>query len=91
MDEQELNYAIVKAGIPRHMHEPIRDYALHHQPVGGFLSAVLSNDFHGAACAADAINTVHLHTYGALLHGLPRACWGSAEAVDAWVNQGSSA
>lgn len=72
--------------IPPHMHEAVRRYVERHEPVGDFLTAVLSNDLRGAYSRADSDNIVHLPDYVTFLYNyVPAPCWGSPEAVKAWL------
>jgi hypothetical protein len=74
------------AGIPLPILEGLREYGLHHAPVGGFLHAVLCNNLVEAVCRADegglaAIRQIVLYVYNAM----PSTCWGSREKVAAWL------
>lgn len=74
------------AGIPLPILDGLRQYGLHHVPVGGFLKAVLCNNLHEAVCRADvgslaAIRQIVLYVYNVM----PSACWGSREKVEAWL------
>lgn len=54
--------------------------------LGGFLSAVLSNDLKEAVGRADADNIVALPAIVSYSrHKLPAICWGSPAAVHAWA------
>ena len=75
------------AGVPPHLLEGLREYALHHRPVGKFLTCVLSNDLMGAIGRADeaslaSIRGITLYVYNAL----PGKCWGSPETVRKWLD-----
>ena len=53
---------------------------------GGFLTAVLENDFMGAVNRADDENIKLLQNYIIVLYSyLPEAAWGSKEKVRAWA------
>lgn len=64
-------------------------YAQMRCPVGGFLTALLSNDLKEACGRADDDN---LHNIPALVaycyNELPSPCWGSPEKVANWLNAG---
>jgi hypothetical protein len=69
-----------KAGIDR--------YAATGCPTGGFLRAVLSNNLKEAFMAADAENSADMHEIvGYCYNEIPSSCWGSPEAVDAWIEK----
>jgi len=74
--------------LPDHMHGGIYRYLEHGLPPGSFLTAVLSNDFYHACSRADEQNLAFLSRYGMLLATLPMMCWGSSEAVEAWIEKG---
>ena len=72
--------------IPDHMVEPIEAYVQYGRPVGGFLTALLSNDLTGSVARADDTNRQALPAYAMLMHcRLPSQCHGSREKVDAWL------
>lgn len=78
------------AGIPLPILAGLREYGLHHVPVGGFLHAVLCNNLHEAVCRADvgslaAIRQIVLYVYNAM----PSASRGSREKVEAWLKLGT--
>jgi hypothetical protein len=64
----------------------IRSYADLHIETGSFLRSFLENDLYGACVRAD----LDLQPYFAaivcyLIAETPRECWGSKEAVQAWL------
>ena len=72
--------------IPPHMIDAIDRYVEHRIPPGSFTTALLSNDLIGAAQRADSTNQNLLWEYCFLLHNyLPTVCYGSSEAVSAWL------
>lgn len=72
--------------IPPHMEHGLRDYVIHGLPPGGFLTAILSNDFMGAATRADEANLRSLQGWARFLYNyVPRDCKGSPEAVTQWI------
>jgi hypothetical protein len=69
-----------------HLTPGLRRYADHHIETGSFLRAVLENDLYRAVARAD----IEMHPYFALLvfyvlAEMPQECWGSKEAVSAWL------
>ena len=71
--------------IPAHMHEGIRGYVETGRPVGGFLTAVLTNDLREAAERADEENQRALYEWIRFLYCYaPAGCWGSPELVAEW-------
>lgn len=72
--------------LPEHIKEAIDRYVSDHTPVGGFLTAVLSNNLSGALNKADDGNRLAL--FDIVKHcwnELPGGCWGSPKAVTAWL------
>lgn len=68
------------------MREHVRRYVEQHEPVGGFLLAVLANNLVEAFAHADSINSARMYDWANWLYNdAPRACWGSHEIVTAWI------
>ena len=58
-------------------------------PVGGFLTAVLTNNLVESYGRADSRNIEVLRAYVSFLYNnCPTGCWGSREKVDAWIAKG---
>lgn len=75
--------------LPERMQEPARAYVEDHRRVGGFLSAVLSNDLVGAFGFADPENLAAMRDWTLWLwNDIPSECWGSRAKVEAWLDQG---
>lgn len=71
-------------GLKRYVEEGI--------PVGGFLSAVISNDLREACGRADDYNLRVIPIYVAWLYNeAPGGCWGSKENMDAWIERHAKA
>lgn len=63
-------------------------YAESHHPVGGFLTALLSNDLKEACGRADEDNLQNIAALVAYCYNnLPAAAWGSPECVAAWLTR----
>jgi hypothetical protein len=76
--------------IPEHMHDGVLNYVFDFVEPGGFLTAVLENDLAGAVARADHINIHAIAEWGQfLMWAMPRAAWGSPEAVNEWLNADS--
>lgn len=76
------------SGIPAYMIEHLVKYIIDRHPIGGFLTAVFSNDLMDALGRADDVNINCLKNYGTFIYNAaPRACWGSREAVATWLGQ----
>lgn len=74
--------------LPEHIRGGVESYIEHHRAVGHFLTAVLSNDLREACARADQINRYRLFDIVDWLYNeAPRACWGSPESVDAWLEK----
>ena len=64
-------------------------YVKHGIQPGGFLTAVLSNDFMGAAGRADSHNKTRLNEWAMVVYNdIPSGCHGSRERVEDWVRAG---
>ncbi len=73
--------------IGRAILEGINRFVLRHQPVGGFLTAVLSNNLREALAQADPNNaTIMLQIVSYCHNEIPGSCWGSPEKVKAWLD-----
>ena len=69
--------------------ETLRNYVDHRIPTGGFLEAVLSNDLREAFGRADDGNRRDLFDIVRYCRWeIPGNCWGSREAVRAWLSDG---
>lgn len=87
--EAEYREAAKFHGVPDSMVSGYRLYVENRVRPGGFLLAVLQNDLVGASQAADAINRKHLYEHAEFCFNcLPGNCWGSREAVVAWLKGG---
>ena len=76
--------------IPVSTLESLRLYAEHHQRVGGFLMAVLTNNLQDAFARADPGNKTALEAIvGYCYFELPSGCWGSKVSVHDWLAQWS--
>lgn len=73
--------------LPAHMQEGAYQYLVNGQPPGGFLSAVLSNNFAKTVQRADALNLHNLETWAVFLSRIPMDAWGSEEQVNYWINR----
>lgn len=82
----ELYFTGEYAAIPERMQEALKRYVLESVKPGDFLSAVLSNNLHGAVSRADSENLPLLPLYVRWLYNVaPSDCWGSSENVKAWL------
>ena len=74
---------------PLHAIKSIKLYVEQGVEPGGFLYAVLSNDFVGAFSKADEYNIQCLMDYATWLYcDAPMACWGSKDKVRKWIDMG---
>lgn len=72
--------------LPVEMRESARAYIEDGLPPRGFLHAVLTNDFVGAATRADMVNRACLHDWAMWLwNEAPSRCWGSPAKVENWI------
>ncbi len=68
----------IVAGIRRYVDERI--------PPGGFVTAVLENDLKEAFARADRGNIAAMFEIVTYCYNeIPASCWGSPEAVEAWL------
>ncbi len=75
-----------EAGLPVTLHAGLREYIAARRPVGGFLTAVLSNDLAEACKRADEDNRTRICDVLVFLHAYaPAPCWGSPDKVHAWL------
>lgn len=82
-------FVYMNEGIPLHMWAALEGYIERHEPVGHFLTALLSNDLREAWTRADASNARLLHVYVAYLNQhAPSECWGSPRKIEAWLAAG---
>ncbi len=71
--------------IPDRMAIKIDGYIERGEPVGDFLTAVISNDLAEACAHADPENLHNLPAFAAYLYNYaPAPCWGSALKMEAW-------
>jgi len=80
-----MQFNIDYSYLPAHMREGIKGYVEEGRPPGDFFKAVLLNKLIDAAMFADDINLHELHNYARFLYNAPRACWGSEEAINSWI------
>ncbi len=77
--------------LPDYMKPGARAYVEEGHRPGDFLLAIFANDLVGAANRADNVNINLLATYAHFLYNeVPRACWGSKEAVEKWIDSFTS-
>lgn len=76
-------------GIPDLLVHSLLKHICQGQKVGGFLTAVLVNDFMEAVSRADPENIKILRSYQRFLHNAtPADCYGSPAKVKAWRESG---
>jgi hypothetical protein len=81
----QINYERV----PEHMRSGIRRYIEEGEPVGHFLTALLSNDLSGAVAHGDLINQAALVDWVKFLHNeAPSGAHGSLDNVRSWSKAG---
>lgn len=85
-----LNRAEYEGRIRADVLDSLIRYAETGCPTGGFLAAVLSNDLIDAVARADAHNRRTLCDIAGFVYTeMPRACYGSREAVRQWIAAGA--
>jgi hypothetical protein len=76
--------------LPGHLREGLRDYLVHRQEPGGFLRAVLENDFRQSVLNADPISADALKDIARFLENdAPPSSHGSARHVYFWLKGGN--
>ncbi len=90
--EEQIEKDLAACGIPFKMYGGIKRYLILHIMPGRFLQAVFENSFVDACAQADDENQLILRSYASWLYNyLPgrgdNAPWGSADAVQGWVDQ----
>lgn len=81
--------ALTKSGVPEHLHGGLCRYLDHRIQPGSFLVAVLSNDLKEAMARADEKSRAGLFALVSFLYNdAPANCWGSPDAVQAWLAEG---
>ena len=89
MKEEQRSALRVKArskGVPEHMIDHFVGYVIDRTPPGDFMFAVLSNNLRDSFAQADEVNRhAMFDIVNFLYNDVPGCCWGSPEAVEAWV------
>lgn len=74
--------------VPATVITSLQNYVENHQPVGGFLTAVLTNDLTGSVNRADNKNLEAIpHIVKYIYWTLPLSCWGTREKVYKWLEK----
>ena len=75
--------------LPNYMQDGVVKYIEHGIDGGGFLNAVLENNFVHALGRADMINERMIKQWAEFLYmHAPSQCWGSVEKVAEWKRKG---
>lgn len=75
--------------VPFHLRDGLMEYCIIGRPVGGFLTAVLSNDLRESIARADENSLAGLKGLVQFLHNYsPPGCWGTRNKVLIWRNEG---
>lgn len=84
--EQRIEIGFEKYRLPGYMMDSVKRWVIDAVPPGGFLTAILENDFLGAAGKADNNNRRLLWEWAAFLYNeVPHECKGSVEACQNWI------
>lgn len=84
MHREKLNWY----RIPPHMQDSLRAFFEVGCPVGGFLTAVLSNDLMESFARADSHNRVLMHDYCLFLYNQAPQITRSKKGVEEWISRG---
>ena len=80
-----MSYKFYEFEVSDFMVSELEDYFRNGTVLGGFLTAVLTNDLRGACERADSENLRNLPAFVAYLYNnAPSDCWGSKAKVEAW-------
>lgn len=91
-EERRLRDAFVGSKLPDYMIGGLVRYVCHGIEPGDFLTALLKNDARRAVNHADPTNSALLGSWFRWLgRSLPGQCWGSAERVRTWLEDGGIA
>lgn len=82
--EWELTLDAATASLMSYTRASIHNYVISGQPLGGFLTAVFSNDLMKALRLADEHNRMGIHHYITVLSNVPALCWGNPKRVQIW-------
>jgi hypothetical protein len=75
--------------LPEHMQRGARAYIEDGRMPGGFMYAVLRNDFTDAVGRADSTNAAALDDWAKWLYNdIPSSAWGDEETVKEWMADG---
>ncbi len=75
--------------IPAHMQQSVSNYINTGHPIGGFLTAIMSNDLLMTHGTADEKNLAALPNWLAFIYNhAPSPCHGSREKVKTWIERG---
>jgi hypothetical protein len=79
---------LVASNVPEHLYEGLVEYLAARRPVGGFLTAVLSNDLTTACVRADQLVAPHIRDVVLfLVNYAPANAWGNETHVSNWLNE----
>lgn len=80
------NYHVEYDILPKHMRDGAKRYIEDRIAPGGFMTAVLENNFVEAVGRADATNKLHLENWAHwLMWQCPSKAWGSPLKVKTWL------
>jgi hypothetical protein len=81
-----LRERLVASRVPYHLWEGLVEYLAERRPMGGFLTAVVTNDLMEACTRADPSVRPHIADVVLFLVSYaPAHAWGSDERVGAWL------
>lgn len=78
--------------LPEHIRDGVLNYVEKGWPIGGFLTAVFTNNLMEAFARADDINRVQLYAICSWVYNeAPSGCWGNPAKVRLWLEAGGLA
>jgi len=87
---EEYAVEMESRGLPDYMVPAVYNYLENRKMPGGFLSAVIQNDLHGAISQADDQNRMAIRAWVKLLYNeFPGNAWGSTAKFNQWLEGGS--
>jgi hypothetical protein len=76
------------SGLPPHIQGAAKRYIEHGVEVGGFLTAMISNNLTASFATADETNRERMFDIVSWFYNeAPGPCWGSPEKMTAWMQQ----
>lgn len=87
----DMTLAYTGQAVPEHTQEALEMYLIYGYWPGGFLTACLTGQLFPAVQSADTANRSMFYAIVRwIMHHAPEGSWGSAEAMQAWIDDRDS-